>query len=282
MTLRDRFSKIPYNLDAVNIGSGPSFYDFDWEAVPKIAGCNMAVAPEDFRYDERIIRNYGMHLKPGAVVVVVVCPLSFGENEYLYQDAFSEKYASILPFEDVDLPFWKYFICRNFPWALWGRDFPRKGWNFIKRQLEKKPMEKASQGTYDLQDALIRSWLSQNKYLHNLKEAGQAAYYQDVFQKKVADLEAVIETCLNQGLFPVLLIPPLSAELRANISQEFIQKFVYDNMSNVMARGVPLLDYIDNIKFFDGNLYTNGLFLKPENRGKFTRLVWKDIQAIKK
>ena len=61
--LSDRFASIPKELDVVNIGSGPSYYDFDWSAVPEISGFNMAVAPEDFRYDARIIKHYGGHEK---------------------------------------------------------------------------------------------------------------------------------------------------------------------------------------------------------------------------
>ena len=102
------FKNIPDGLDVVNIGSGPSLHDFDWSAVPEINGYNLAVSPEDFRYDARMIRNYGHHLKTGGVVVIVICPLSFAENEYLYRDSFSEKYVGLLPKKDVDLPEWKY------------------------------------------------------------------------------------------------------------------------------------------------------------------------------
>lgn len=111
--LKNRFSNIPNGLDIANIGSGPSYYDFDWSAILEISGYNMAIAPEDFRYDARIIKHYGNHVKRDGAVVVVVCPLSFGKNDYLYKDSFSEKYVPILPASDVDLPKWKYSLYKK-------------------------------------------------------------------------------------------------------------------------------------------------------------------------
>lgn len=82
----ESFPNLPNNLDIVNIGSGISDQNFDWSILPEVRGFNFAIRPEDFRYDARIIKNYGNHVKKGGIVIVVVCPLSFGKNEYLYKN----------------------------------------------------------------------------------------------------------------------------------------------------------------------------------------------------
>lgn len=278
--LKKRFLDIPNNLDAVNIGSGPSFYDFDWSAIPEILGYNMAISPEDFRYDARIIKHYGNHVKRGGVVVVVVvCPLSFGENDYLYKDSFSEKYVSILSASDVDLPKWKYSLYKNFPIFLKCKKIILRVLRGLCRRLQKFFSRKKNY-TLSPIEALVNGWISNNKYLNDLKNPNQADYYRDVFKEKESDLKKVVDNCCVQELKPVVVIPPMSSGLRANISDEFIKSFVYDNLKSIADGGTPILDYIDDKRFNDESYYSNGLFLTPEKRKDFTKTVWEDIKNI--
>lgn len=275
--LKARFSSVPYGLDAVNIGSGPSYCDFDWSAVPGIAGYNLAVAPEDFRYDARVMMRYGKHLKRNGVVAVVVCPLSFGENAYLYEDSFSERYVPILPGEAVDLPRWKYGLYHACPGVL-----------KIKRALSSlvpgivQRLRGLSEETVPANPiaGLVDGWIADNKYLRNLTDESQAEFYLDVFREKTKDLKAVIANCRRQGLRPVIVLPPMSGELRKNISDGFIRRFVYDNLHQATEDDVPILDYTDDARFRDESYYTNGLLLTPPVRKVFTRSVWEDIQRL--
>lgn len=278
MQLRETFSNIPCNLDIVNIGSGPSFYDFDWSAVPEISGYNMAVAPEDFRYDARIIKHYGNYVKKGGVVVVVVvCPLSFGENSYLYKDSFSEKYVSILPISDVDLPKWKYILYKNLPLTLKGKLLVLRVTRCLRRRLQMIFNKEVSTKLSPMEE-LYLGWLSENKYLNDLKDPAQAEYYRVVFKEKENDLKKVIANCFEQELKPVIVIPPMSDELRGYISDDFIKSFVYDNLKSIADEGTPILDYIDDKRYKSKEYYTNGLFLTPEMRKYFTKAVWEDIK----
>lgn len=277
--LKKRFSNIPYNLDAVNIGSGPSYYDFDWAAIPEASGYNMAIVPEDFRYDARIINHYGNHVKKGGVVVVVVCPLSFAKNDYLYKDSFSEKYVSILSESDVDLPKWKYSLYKKLPISLKYKNFILRVLRGLCRRLKKLFLRKKSDILSSI-DAMVKGWVSDNKYLNNLTDSAQAEYYRDTFKEKKNDLKKVIDNCRIHGLRPVILIPPMSGELRANISDEFIKSFVYDNLISTVNGDTLILDYIDDKRFKDESFYTNGLFLTPKKRKDFTRTVWEDIKKV--
>lgn len=280
-----RFKNIPDRLDVVNIGSGPSFHDFDWSAVPEARGYNLAVSPEDFRYDARMIGNYGHHLKPDGIVIIVICPLSFAENEYLYRDSFSEKYVGLLPKKDVDLPGWKYMLYWAVPCILPVKNAViRYAWAVRRRiksaeapggrsRTEAKPVSGVS--------ALVNGWIKDNQYLKDLKDSTQADYYKDTFRRKRRDLADVTDECLSQKLFPVLLLPPLSRQLWECMSQEFVRRFVYDNLAEIQAKGIPLLDYMDDGRFQEPGCYdNNGLFLNGSARQQFTRIVWNDIQKI--
>ena len=279
MNLKKRFSNIPNNLDVVNIGSGPSYYDFDWSAIPEISGFNMAIAPEDFRYDARIIKHYGNRIKRGGVVVVVVCPLSFGKNDYLYKDSFSEKYVSILPASDVDLPKWKYSLYKKLPISLKCKNFITRVSGGLCRRLQKFFSRKKADSLNPIY-AMVNGWVSDNKYLNNLTDSAQAEYYRDTFKEKENDLKKIIDNCRIQELKPIIVIPPMSSGLRANISDGFIKSFVYDNLKSAADSGVPILDYLDDERLKDESFYINGLFLTPEKQKDFTKTVWEDIKKV--
>lgn len=273
--LKARFSSIPKELDIVNIGSGPSFYDFDWSAVPGISGYNLAVAPEDFRYDARILKYYGNHVKKGGIVVVVVCPLSFVKNDYLYKDSFSEKYVFILPTVDVDLPKWKYMLYRYCPFVLKGKNLVQ----IVIRRMRKKLVCKR-QIPLSPTEELVKRWILDNEYLTNLKDSSQAEYYLDTFLEKRRDLRTVLNTCYKKKFRPVIVLPPMSNDLRQNISDSFIQRFVYDNLKEMVIDDTPILDYIDDARFNDVSNYTNGLFLTQKMRKVFTNTVWDEIGKV--
>ena len=279
------FKNIPDGLDVVNIGSGPSLHDFDWSAVPEINGYNLAVSPEDFRYDARMIRNYGHHLKTGGVVVIVICPLSFAENEYLYGDSFSEKYVGLLPKKDVDLPEWKYMLYRTVPCILPVKRTVIRYARAVIRRIKRAEVP-TGKGRFEAEpvsgvSALVNGWIKDNRYLKDLQDPSQAEYYKDTFGRKRRDLTDVADGCQSQGLFPVLLLPPMSRQLWECMSQEFVRRFVYDNLAEIQAKGIPLLDYMDDGRFQEPGCYdNNGLFLNGSARQQFTRIVWNDIQKI--
>lgn len=275
--LKRRFSSVPYDLDVANIGSGPSYYDFDWSAVPEIAGYNLAVAPEDFRYDARIVAQYGKHLKRNGVVVAIVCPLSFAKNAYLYKDTFSEKYVQILPGEAVDLPRWKYGLYHACPGLLKLKRYLSCLAPGIVHRL-RKPV--GTTKPTDPIEGLIKGWIADNEALRNLTDESQAEFYLDAFQEKTKDLRDTIANCQKQGLRPVILLPPMSGALRENISDGFIRRFVYDNLRQVTEDDIPVLDYTDDARFKDRACYTNGLFLTPPMRRVFTRTVWEDMKQL--
>lgn len=277
--LTARFASIPKELDVVNIGSGPSYYDFDWSVVPDITGYSMAVSPEDFRYDARVIKNYGNHVKKGGIVVVVVCPLSFVRNDYLYKDSFSEKYVSFLPAEDVDLPKWKYSLYRYCPIVLQSKNIVLRAIKGLSYRFQ-RVFTMQGQETLNPTEKLVKGWISDNEYLSNLKVPSQAEYYRDVFKEKARDLKKIIDNCQMRELKPIILIPPMSAELRGYISDGFIKSFVYDHLRPIADGGTPVLDYIDDQRYKDEKYYTNGLFLTPEMRKCYTKEVWNDIKKI--
>ena len=271
----DNFKQIPNDLDIVNIGSGISFHDFVWDESMKLKGYNLAICPEDFRYDARIIKNYGFHLKKGGVVLIVVCPLSFGKNEYLYKDFFSEKYVDLLPQEDVDISKNKYYIFLKIKYLYKANFFLHKIPKFLNNKVHyiKRGFKKESRI-----DSLVRGWIHDSPGLNDLKKSNQAQLFKSVFEEKKRDLSYVVDNCLNQNLKPIILLPPISDELYSRMSPDFLKSFMYDNILDEVNRGIFVLDYLRDKRFVENSKYhPNGIFLKDGNEIIFTKTVIEDI-----
>ena len=269
------FQDLKEKYDVINIGSGPSKNDFDWSVITEVDGYNFAVAPEDFRYDARIVKNYGKYVNKGGAVVIVICPLSFAENAYLQEDFFSYKYVKALPPEDVDIPLWKYFILKipllgiciinarraiNIPCHVIN--------HFVKKRKIELPCE----------EKLVYGWLRDNPCLKNLKDIPDVNL-SEIFERKVSDLRNVVKECRSHSLIPIFLLPPVSKKLKSFFSEDFLDLFVYKNIGSVDDT-ITLLDYMQNEQFNDDNYFSNGLFLKKEYVQLFTRDVLKRINIF--
>ena len=262
-----RLKESPYDLDIVNLGSGPSLFDFSWEQIDDVKGYNMAIWPEDFRYDSRILKYYSDHLKKGAIVVVVVCPLSFGENMYLKDRSFSDRYVRVLPRDMVDTTGIRYYLKKYFPLI-----FDVRAWivshcvKVVDTDVRKgKKISKKKEV-----DTLVCGWLSDNPGLNDLRDASQAKNFTEVFKRKKKELQDVIEEAKRLELNPIIVIPPVSKYLREYMSEEFIDEFVLKNLDEFRSV-CPILDYHNDSKYSDLSNYTNGLFLNKAESKVFTK-----------
>lgn len=261
--------------DIVNVGSGPSFYDFDWSCILNVKGYNFAVSPEDFRYDLRVLRNYKKLIKKNGTVIIVICPLSFAENRYLLKDYYSYRYIGILPKSEVIISSYKYKIYKNKIGRFLVNNYYRM---CAVPQLIYSVLGRRNKACQSSEERLVRGWLRDNPDLRNLKDLPKRDMTQ-VFEKKKKELNEIVEECINANLRPVLLIPPISRKLRSYFSSEFLDAFVYNNIKEI-SDAVILLDFLSDDKYSDDLFYSNGIFLKHEIAPEFTREVISRLGTI--
>lgn len=260
------FSNLKGQYDVVNIGSGPSYYDFNWSGIDEVKGYSFAVSPEDFRYDRRILHNYAKFIKPNGIVIIVVCPLSFAENQYLLSDYYSFKYVGVLPRSEISLSKFKYKAYKNSIGKFIIDNYYRV---CAIPQLLKSLFYRKKDKQLSPEERLVVGWLRDNPYLSNLKDLPDCDLTKGFEEKKI-ELNKIINECINLNLRPVILIPPVSNKLYTFFSKKFLKVFVYDNISD-LPEEVMVLDFLHNKKYGGDHLYSNGLFLKHEFASDFTR-----------
>lgn len=276
----EKFKDVPFNLEIVNIGSGLSLFDFDWEN-ETTNGFNLAVWPEDFRYDLKILKNYKKNFQKDAIIVIVASHLSFVENKHLYAPQFLEKYINILPYREIEISYIGYILYKYFPSIRflrhWKEILKEKKLMTCYQELDNIDSKKKRT---ELAQELYYGWLRTNPLLSDLEDGMQAEKMSNIIQGKQNDLQELIDFCIDSMLRPVILIPPVSQYLRTKISQEFIENFLYVPLKKFKERNIPIFDYYSDDRYKQMDLYSNGLFLQKEARKNFTKQFIKDLKKM--
>ena len=262
------FHRIPDGLTICNIGSGPGMYAISYDNY-KGKGFNFSTSPQSFKYGFRILEQFKEKISDHAIIIIIImCPLSFGKNASYRKKDYSDKFYGILPKDKIDgYSKWRAFLLYH-PLAL----------RIVKKvRALFKNLRKRKQAYLLDEPAVISSWKKEFD-LYDLQDANQAQAHIAVFQEKVQILLDGISFCQSQKWHPVFVIPPVPEKIRRYISNEFIQKFVYDNL-NIIRKTCPeiiLLDYYSDVRFKD-NLFGNGVFVNEAGRELFSNILFNDI-----
>ena len=262
--------KIPDNLEIVNVGSGPGLYAIGYEYCNK-KGFNFATAPQNFLNGFRLLKRFSSKVTPRAIIIIIMCPLSFGRNSDYNSPGYSDKFYGVLPPSDIDgySPF-RALILKHFPLLM-----------RVLAKIRSKvfPVHKSSLKTslQSNEPALISTWKREFD-LQNLTDPSQAEAHRQAFTEKIAILSEEIEYCKAHQLHPVFVIPPVPAKTRNFISSAFVKAFVHDNL-NILADkyGVKILDYFADERMTP-DMFSGDIFVNEKGRKTFSRILFADIE----
>lgn len=258
-------------LDVVNLGSTSAKCGFDYTGT-RIKAANWAMQPQSFVGDLAILENYCSYLKPGATVIIPMCPFScLGGGS----DDLADKYYSVIRY--ISIPhasLKKRQTIQNlmkFPWKYYplyemvmdfGRLFRTKKETIVP----------------DFEtDAIwwIESWKKEFS-LYDLKYPF-ALINQDRFSESVEALRRLLEFCQGHGYKPVLVLLPMSKKLSSKLDESFRKQYIYNLIERANTVGAPFLNYLDDAEFEDDINYKNAYLIGREGAKKFTNLLLKDI-----
>ena len=131
--------------------------------------------------------------------------------------------------------------------------------------------------------------LDANKFIKNWKQQFSISDLNDTISKQNLEcityntilLTEMISFCLERNLKPVVLFPPVTRALSSKFSETFRENYIYSFIRNANTKQVPFLNYFDDERFTDSDLYFNSFFLNPRGMKLFTKQVLFDIGLIK-
>ncbi len=273
-------TKIPQNLDIINLGSNQPKFAFNYSDLSSVKGMNWAVGPQTFEYDFMILKKFHSFLRSGAVVIIPVCPLQFFLHKYNHPSLVT-KYIGT--FEDYTIPDYnKDLQIKEFKYPLLFH--PRRIRFLLKDIKEDCRMEIQSNSMNDaqiLEDAnmwIERCWNNEFKIdIANMRELSDEN--KKAINANIAILQEMLDFCIERGYKPVIIYLPVTKALGDRFSNSFID----DNIKNYTnqatnERDILILDYLRDNRFQDTSLYFNSFFMNRKGAKFFTKQVLKDLE----
>lgn len=264
----DKFYNVPDNIEICNIGSGPGMYAISYDDCGK-CGFNFSTAPQSYTYGFRILERFKKCIKENSIVIIVIMsPLSFGDNNAYKNKSYSDKFYGILSPEAIDNYSSKRALMLKHPLLM----------NLFKKIKSKFSSQKRNNQTIENNEPKVVSVWKKEFNLHDLSDEQQAVKHAGAFNEKIETILKGIELCLSQKWKPVFVIPPVPQEIRNYIGEEFQQAFVYDNLEQIQKvyPQIPLLNYYDDCRFVQ-ELFKSGVFLNEKGRDAFSTILFEDI-----
>lgn len=274
--------QISFNLDICNLGSTSGKFAFSYEGTG-LKGENWAVGPQTLSYDFRILKNYSSYLKEGATVLIPLCPLSGCVKDYA-DDSTNHKYYSFL----------NPILIVNYSQSTKEKvmEFVNTPFQFspltaIKRLIKDVPATNDIMLSCNSMDVESLE-KDANKYLDSWKmefsisdlDASASEQKKEYIAYNTHLLTEMISFCLERDLKPVIILPPTAKALSSKLSESFRESYIYPLVRNACTLQVTFLNYLDDDRFSDNELFLNSLFLNAKGREVFTTVVMNDLGLI--
>lgn len=263
-----------YNIDVVNLGSNSAKYGFDYSEC-EVVGRNWAMGPQSLMMDLNIIQCYYSFLKPGATVLIPLCPFScLVGYDYSY---FSDKYYTVLGHSQIP--------CFNIHKRVTMNDMKLNPYRYIPviefvktltSKLKFRQRKKAIVVDFDKDsERFINSWKSQF-FIKDFDDEWSLLNQNSYIESKEI-LYKIVDFCTRYGLKPVIVMPPVSSSLKKCFSDDTIKRCVTNYVKEAVGGDVKFLNYFDDKRFNDNALFSNSYFLNSIGAKLFTKTVLKDL-----
>lgn len=255
-----KFQNIHYknNLQVVNTGTGMGYYDLNYEGMP-VRAFNFALPQQNLQFDYKLLKNYQYLLQKNCKILIVLpycifCAHFFEELEYIY-----ERYYSILPACEVEpysrTSFKEYSSKANRGCA--GKELE------LCTPLNELEMEKQAEETISL-------WKSQLKIVSFL--SGKISeHVRREMQETRKWFGKILDFCTANQYEPIIIVPPMSKVLLDKISLEFRETHFYSMIHEMAHDEVMVLDYTEDEKYCNPQLYGWPGFLVKHAAKDFTK-----------
>lgn len=270
---------IPNNLQIVNLGSSQPKFAFDYQDTAW-KGMNMALAPQPFLYDYRILKQYASHLCKGAFVLIPVCPFKFFVYKYA-NDAINRKYYPFLQPESIDgYSRWKKCKILRFPVLMAGKrilKIIKDDKRDSRMDLENNPMNqeqrKADAGKW------VDGWKKQFS-LDDLDHIDLSKKNQESIDKNISIVKKILALCREKELRPVFILLPVTRELGVFFPDSYLAEYVIGNIERCKADHEPVLNFFRDDQYSDAELYINSFFFNKKGRKLFTKQLIKRLGEL--
>lgn len=270
----DKFwTKIPFNLEFVNLGSSSACHAFHY--ADKSKGMNWAIGPQSLQHDFNILKNYFSYIQEGGFVIITLCPFSCLDSSY--SKATNLKYYTflhprmVINFEEKERT--KALKAQQKPILHIPLFLIKSCINTIKTKIRNSIQPHKD---FDTQaNIFINAWKNQFG-ISNLEMPLSTTHTGEQKQKSKL-LTGIIDFCKERNLNPILVIPPIHPTLSNKFSDAFVQNYIY-NFIEQSDRNIPFYNFMNSTLFMNDSFYENPFFMNQKGAKLFTQELIKEIK----
>lgn len=269
------YERLKQGADVLCIGSTPAKNALDFTNIEQIRGYNLAVCPETIYYDFQVLKNYHSFLKPGGIILFVLCPFTFLKdfyrNEFGSKSYLNIRYYPILHRAMIDTfsedLYHKYveepILIDKKAWARLFYD-PISP-NSLK--IDNNPQ--TSTESIELCKQRVKSWMREFHMLdlnpNHIPETIEKAIKGNI--KIFQDMKDFIE---ERGYKAYIIIPPFPEEMTSLLPDDLVKHNLIDP---VKETGIPYINFYGVEEWLSRELYYHGFLLNAHGRELFTKVV---------
>lgn len=268
----EKFNYVPDNIKLANTGSSYAKYALQYGS--DVNAFNFALQPQSLSYDFRIIKQYISKMQKGCRIALVISDFAFCFVDYKNDRANTKYYFFLDKQYILNYTHLKKLIRLKFPLLdslknikYVFKDVSKTVEDTI--DIEKKCREEARKR--------IEGW----KKEFGMERFDLKSVTKDMicsFETNVKVVNDMILFCKEHDLMPVIVIPPISEILKKMIPSDLLDTCLYDNINKANSMNIPILDYSNDIRFANCDLYTNSDFLNEKGQKKFYDVFIKDME----
>lgn len=266
------YERLKKNSDILCIGSSPAKFSIDFKDEANVQAYNLAILPETIYYDFQVVKNYHSFLKPGGLIVLVLCPFTFLKDKYTEENG-SKTYLNIRYY-----PILHRAMIDNFDYSIYHKYVENPlllGINAWKRLIKDTPKgtsydvttnSMTDQQMQESADKRVNGWkkefglvdLNPQNIPDNIKNAidGNIRIYQDM-----------VSFIRERGYKCVAVVPPFSKELTERLPKGFIDYTLKCPLGKI---GIPYISYLGIEEWLGKELYKDCFLMNASGRKKLT------------
>lgn len=304
----------PYELVKVGNSHPQSGLDFSHY---KIKSLDLTGAAQRFSFDLAMLKQHRQQIKPGAIILLAVTPLSFSHRPADQNDGLQGNYyRQMSPFLIPHIKWSNYFQTQITPFVrsgyLWRQEVKKTVEDRLSLEQRNPELDKVVPKASPLmvptsENSKVVKILTvdSDNYFYNVEAIKQEIadhtpedprrlqdnmnfvyhkwnetdeFGQQYFAENRHDLEKLILYCQEQGWRPVLLTLPISQILLDGLQDDYMDVYLYQNLAKMDLHAVEYLDYSANTGMSDDILFFENADHLSKNGAKvFSYLLLQDL-----
>lgn len=262
---------LPSDISVANTGStaGCSAFDYSYWHTD---GINLGSNSQTLYYDFQMLKEYGSHLKSGAIVFITIEHFKFLVDYYTDPHASYKYYLWLSPDKIHNYSKKTDFLLHMFP-LVEDKRFLKQELLVVLHKLQRKKSNEYLKSDEDWADYWVAGWYKQFGWDNESDSlsgelSNKVAYIMDI-------LRDMLNYCLQNDWTPYLVTVPMSPKITQKLPHEIMDACLWTPIKKYSEEGYKVIDLYHDEIFEDDGLYRDALTMNEKGKKLFNEVIQK-------